>query len=529
MDVNGDGKLDILSGSYSRTHEVMAGLFYVLLGTDDGFARAEVLNGTDGKALMIQPAGDGGDGNVDRICTRPTAVDLDGDGKLDIVAGNFRGTFAFFKGEGEGRFSPISSWLTNDDDTLRVNGKSDPFFVDWDGDGDMDLLSGSSSGGAFMFPNEGSATKPSFGARVELLEPAPDGRDKKLAFDEGDITKPASGTRLWVDDVNDDGKLDLLLGDWAQINTPVEGMDEATCRKKIAELDAEQVEVRQAIERGDDGAMARFVQIQDARGETMTSTSTGFVWLMLQKKASNGTDPTSRIDEAQDTFEALDKEWTDAREAYHQARAELMASDAYKAAGEAGDRDTMSELRDSLKSPDGVTFAKRFLSAAENFKGAENEALFLAKAYAITGEPEIRTASLDGLLARHAESDVWLKVTDRWAYLHSVAPDAFDSYSEKVLSANEDKVVHANVYLGMFNVKRDSEDQKVLASWKAKISELAPDSIAAFIAEGDDFERERLQIGMVAPDIEGADTAGERFKLSDYRGRVVVLDFWGDW
>ena len=36
-------------------------------------------------------------------------------------------------------------------------------------------------------------------------------------------------------------------------------------------------------------------------------------------------------------------------------------------------------------------------------------------------------------------------------------------------------------------------------------------------------------IGKVAPDIEGEDTDGKKFKLSDYRGKVVVLDFWGHW
>ena len=29
--------------------------------------------------------------------------------------------------------------------------------------------------------------------------------------------------------------------------------------------------------------------------------------------------------------------------------------------------------------------------------------------------------------------------------------------------------------------------------------------------------------------IEGEDPDGRKFELSDYRGRVVVLDFWGDW
>jgi thiol-disulfide isomerase/thioredoxin len=33
----------------------------------------------------------------------------------------------------------------------------------------------------------------------------------------------------------------------------------------------------------------------------------------------------------------------------------------------------------------------------------------------------------------------------------------------------------------------------------------------------------------VAPEIEGEDLEGRKFKLSDYRGKVVVLDFWADW
>lgn len=49
------------------------------------------------------------------------------------------------------------------------------------------------------------------------------------------------------------------------------------------------------------------------------------------------------------------------------------------------------------------------------------------------------------------------------------------------------------------------------------------------IAESSLFELKNLQIGKIAPDIEGSDLDGVDFKLSDYRGKVVVLDFWGDW
>lgn len=43
------------------------------------------------------------------------------------------------------------------------------------------------------------------------------------------------------------------------------------------------------------------------------------------------------------------------------------------------------------------------------------------------------------------------------------------------------------------------------------------------------FEIQNLSVGKLAPDIVGEDTDGVKFKLSDHRGKVVVLTFWGTW
>jgi hypothetical protein len=40
---------------------------------------------------------------------------------------------------------------------------------------------------------------------------------------------------------------------------------------------------------------------------------------------------------------------------------------------------------------------------------------------------------------------------------------------------------------------------------------------------------DKFAVGKVAPEIVGRDVDGKRFKLSDYRGKVVLLDFWGHW
>jgi hypothetical protein len=42
------------------------------------------------------------------------------------------------------------------------------------------------------------------------------------------------------------------------------------------------------------------------------------------------------------------------------------------------------------------------------------------------------------------------------------------------------------------------------------------------------FAIRHLSVGKVAPEIEGTDENGVRFKLSDYRGKVVLLDFWSE-
>jgi|CXWL01.1.fsa_nt_gi hypothetical protein len=56
-----------------------------------------------------------------------------------------------------------------------------------------------------------------------------------------------------------------------------------------------------------------------------------------------------------------------------------------------------------------------------------------------------------------------------------------------------------------------------------------PDTSAGKRAEGRLYVIGNLNVGQVAPDFEVTDENGKTFKLSDYRGQVVVLDFWGFW
>ena len=49
------------------------------------------------------------------------------------------------------------------------------------------------------------------------------------------------------------------------------------------------------------------------------------------------------------------------------------------------------------------------------------------------------------------------------------------------------------------------------------------------LAEAALFELRNLAVGKPAPEIEGEDVDGRRFKLSDHRGKVIVLTFSGNW
>jgi hypothetical protein len=287
VELNGDGKLDILSGSYSRKDQDMAGLFQVLWGHGDGWKKADVLNGSDGQPLILPRT----DEVTDRICTRPFAVDYDGDGVLDIVSGNFSGTFGLFRGEANGKFAPQATWLENDEGPLRVDAHSDPFFVDWDKDGDLDLVSGSAQGGVFLFRNDGTRKAPKWSARQTLLEPSGHhghavGAEPQLG--DAHLKAPSADTRVWVDDVDGDGLLDLLVGDQIVLVHAVDGVDPAEAKTKFVAWQKKQQQFFQQQQPGEDEAAQKewrekYEALEKERDTFARQEMTGFVWLLRQQ------------------------------------------------------------------------------------------------------------------------------------------------------------------------------------------------------------------------------------------------------
>ncbi len=267
----------------------MAGTFQVLWGAEDGsLKKAEELQGTDGEPLIL-PAGEGDGAVTGKICTRPTAVDLNGDGHLDIVSGNFRGTFFVFEGQGAGKFAPDSTQLLAAGKPIQVDAHSDPFFVDWDADGDMDLVTGSMSKVQLSI-NDGSATEPKFSQLKTLVEATPGSTE--LVFGERGYEGPRSGLRVWVEDVNGDGRLDILMGDSVGLDYPADGMDEEKSREQHAKwserwkaLSDEQAKLREsnASEDDMDASYEAMGELYQERNKFLKTVSTGSVWVAYQK------------------------------------------------------------------------------------------------------------------------------------------------------------------------------------------------------------------------------------------------------
>lgn len=183
------------------------------------------------------------------------------------------------------------------------------------------------------------------------------------------------------------------------------------------------------------------------------------------------------------------------------------------------------EERNRLKFPDRDKYAAQMLDATEKNLSdpVAIDALIWILGFGRQGSEPMAKA-LTVLQKHFIESDRMDAVCEALEFDDSEA-------SKALLKELVQKNPHRNVKgsaaltLGQLHAEADPQQaERFFADVEKYGTDKQKDS-----ARGHLFQMKNLALGKVAPEIEGEDVDGKKFKLSDYRGKVVLLSFWGDW
>lgn len=211
-DFDGDGDLDLLCG------EFLDGFTYfenVGTRTAPRYASGLRLQKDNGQPLKM---------DLEMIV--PVAFDWDRDGDLDLVVGDEDGRVAFIENVTTQKQSPprflAPRYFQQEADTLKCGALATPCGFDWDGDGDVDIVSGNTAGYIEFFENLSGpkVAQPKWAAPKKLVVNGQPFR--VMAGPNGSIQGPAEAkwgyTTLNIADWDADGLPDIVFNSiWGKV------------------------------------------------------------------------------------------------------------------------------------------------------------------------------------------------------------------------------------------------------------------------------------------------------------------------
>ncbi|MHC4955995.1 MAG: FG-GAP repeat domain-containing protein [Planctomycetota bacterium] len=295
VDFNADGHLDYLTATFD-------GSPHISYGSAEGFGTPERLKDASGKRILISSIWNyeakkhenlgrsmpDGKATSER-CISALAYDWDGDGDFDLLLGSYeKGHLYRQMNEGSNKapkFTGKNIAVMAGDVRFALPAKmTAPRLVDWDGDGDRDLIAGSfggswgaqgMGGGVYLSRNLGKEGAPRFGALETLIAPVAKGGTEPQ--------RPDAGLYPDAVDYDGDGDLDLVVGGYSMW-TPEARELSAEEQATVARLKTEQA----AIQKKQSAIMTKVnaETAEAAKGAERSSDEYRKAWSATYKKYS---------------------------------------------------------------------------------------------------------------------------------------------------------------------------------------------------------------------------------------------------